>query len=718
MDLPQPTPAASLQVAAMDPPPPPAARQRASVLDLSSLNPAQAEAVRVGSGVIIILAGPGSGKTKTITHRVAWMITDQHLSPYSIVLVTFTNKAAAEMKQRVCQLVGAGVADKVLMGTFHSVCCRHLRRYGGKIGLDCNFTIKDTDDGRKIIKNAIVASKMPVHAKQMSQLAGALQHWISEMKNRRLTPDSCLTASLPDNLKNVLKKNQPVYALYEGQLRAQNALDFDDLLLYALELFERFPEVTRSIHSVFIDEFQDTNALQFDLTRCLAWRGQLTVVGDPDQSIYSWRHADIKGFQHVMRLHPTAQVIGLNQNYCSTTHILRISTAVISEDTERIDRKLWTDKTHGPSVIFRRLEDSEREATAVAAEISRLYRLTSGAVPLREMAVLMRTNAQSQAIEAAMNRIGIPYRLLGGARFLERMEIKDLIAYMRLAQNPLDSISFERVANVPRRNIGNVTMADITAECTRSSSAFYTVIVNELGRSSKSSRSKKKAKNPNILNLAPAVRANMQIMISLLNNMHRLSKDQPAADILKVIIDGIQYKEYLESSHKLLAEGRWENVQELVNMATRSDQLWISCHKKGEDTLDGVADSFATSPGDGTTAATAYTVDVEVEGDTSTEQNATNDAETPLMAFLEAIALNSSQEDVSGDSKASDAVTLCTIHAAKGLEWTSVFLVGVQNNLIPHSAALKADEERDVRYSEERRLFYVTIFLPVLCLSL
>ncbi|MBK7330744.1 MAG: UvrD-helicase domain-containing protein [Dehalococcoidia bacterium] len=417
---------------------------------LEGLNEPQRQAVMHGDGAVLILAGPGSGKTRVITHRIAHLVIEHRIAPWRILAVTFTNKAAREMRERTARLLGEDAAS-LHMGTFHSMCARWLRIDGSAIGLSADFVIYDDADQVALVKRVLEE----LHVDPRRFTPRAVLSAISNAKSEMLVPEALLSTVRGYGDEVVAR----AYAAYERALKAASAVDFDDLLLYAVRLFE-VPEMLQKYANryqhVLVDEFQDTNPVQYQLARKLAsGHGNITVVGDPDQSIYSWRAADVRNVQYFERDFPNCAVYLLEQNYRSTGAILEAADAVIGKNPGRHPRKLWTDRQGGDLITTYDAYNDEEEGEFVAKETSRLA--TDGR-SYGDVAVMYRTNAQSRAVEEALVRHRIPYRLIGGVRFYQRREIKDLIAYFRLAQNPRDEASLLRVINVPGRGIGDKTV--------------------------------------------------------------------------------------------------------------------------------------------------------------------------------------------------------------------------------------------------------------------
>ncbi|MSQ36228.1 MAG: AAA family ATPase [Dehalococcoidia bacterium] len=598
------------------------------------LNAAQRHAVEMPGGALLILAGPGSGKTRVIAHRIAQLVEARAVPPWRILAVTFTNKAAAEMRERVELLLGERARD-LSMGTFHSICARILRRDGEPVGLPREFAIYDTDDQMAIVRG--IAGELALDPRRFAPRA--LLSAISAAKNERRSPAAVLSGA-GSYFEEVVGRT---FERYEAALRRSCAADFDDLLGRTLELFERSPETLqryadRYLH-VLIDEFQDTNLVQYELARAFASvHRNITAVGDPDQSIYSWRAADVRNLQHFERDFPGAQVVLLEQNYRSTGHILRAAHAVIARAEGRPQRELWTENPDGAPVVIQELYDGDEEALFIASEVRRLTR-EDGRRP-GDIAVMYRTNAQSRAIEEACVEHGIRYRIVGGTRFYERREVRDLLAYLRLVHNAADGVAFARIANVPTRGIGQKTLADLG----RAAEALG------IGPLAVAARAARGDRDPALPQLRGDIRAALSAFVALIDGFAARTAELNVAELLDAIVRDTDYRAHLQRSDPDDAEARWENVQELRTVAAQYEDL---------------------------------------------------QEEQSLTAFLEEVALVADVDDPAAGVP--DAVTLTTLHAAKGLEYAVVFMPGMEEGLLPHIRALDDPPQME----EERRLCYV-----------
>ncbi|MGQ9572134.1 MAG: ATP-dependent helicase [Dehalococcoidia bacterium] len=625
---------------------------------LSGLNPAQRQAVEISEGPLLILAGPGSGKTRVIAHRIAYLIAHQRVHPRRILAVTFTNKAAREMRDRIFALLGADIGRDITLGTFHAVCSRILRVDGERIGLSRAFAIYDEADQLAVARQ--VMQDLGLDPRRTSPRA--VLAVISRAKSELATADA-YAHLVRDYFQEVVSR---VYARYQQALDENNAVDFDDLLMKTVQLFRDHPDVLdkyaqRYLH-IHIDEFQDTNIAQYVLARQLAsGHGNICVVGDPDQSIYTWRAADLRNILNFERDFPNARVVYLEQNYRSTQTILDSAHSVISVNRQRKEKRLWTENERGPRVVAHEAYDAEEEAAFVAAEVEALTK--NGSFPPRAFAVMYRTNAQSRPFEEAFVRRGIPYRLVGGTRFYERREVKDLMAYLRLVHNPFDAVCLLRVINVPSRGIGQRTVQELNRWSRDLAippyAALQMLAEQEPPIQPAHAEPVEAAEPPPEASPPPAdveathpfqkrIAAALLRFLELLNGLIKEAPAQTLSQLLDVIIAKTDYRRYLLDG---FADGeeRWENVQELRAVASQYDQL---------------------APAEA------------------------------LARFLEDAALITDIDEY--DEKA-DAVTLITLHAAKGLEFPVVFIVGLEEGLLPHMRSYDDPNQME----EERRLCYV-----------
>jgi DNA helicase-2/ATP-dependent DNA helicase PcrA len=599
---------------------------------LRGLNDAQRDAVTAIGGPLLILAGPGSGKTRVISHRVAYLIRTVGVSPRRIVAVTFTNKAARELLSRIERLVGAS-AQPVTAGTFHALCARILRSDGAALGLDPHFHIFDEDDQLRVMKG--VLAELRLDEGRVSPRA--VLHGIGKLKAELVFPESAPNAGT--YFEEVVHR---AYALYQKRLRESHGLDFDDLIAETVRLLALAPTVAekyqeRFLH-VLVDEFQDTNVAQYELVKLLAARHRnLAVVGDPDQSIYRFRSADIRNILNFERDFPDAKLVVLVKNYRSTQCILDAASGIIAANTRRKHKDLVTDKGRGAKVVVRELANEHDEAAEVAKEIERLRREEKRR--FHDFAVMYRTNGQSRPLEQQFITYGIPYRLVGGTRFYERKEVKDLLAYLRLAQNPVDAISLTRVLNVPPRGIGQKTVDDLVRLARATNQSLWATLREiEAGRHGLPSRA----------------RGAIAAFVQLIADLRAVSEARPLPELIDEVVRRTGYREFLQPE---TAEGadRLENVQQLIAASVEFAHY---------------------SPREA------------------------------LARFLEEVALFT---DIDQTDTTADAVTLITLHAAKGLEFPVVFIVGLEEGILPHARATAVEAESIEEIEEERRLLYVGV---------
>ncbi len=616
---------------------------------LAGLNAAQRSAVEAVEGPVLILAGPGSGKTRVITHRIAYLLQELGVAPSRILAVTFTNKAAREMRERLHQLAGQA-AEHVQMGTFHAMCVRLLRREHEAFGIDRAFSIYDDADQLAVVK--AVLAELRLDPKKFAPRA--LLSAISRAKSEMIVPSAYPRDSYFDEIV------QRVYEGYQARLLASNAFDFDDLILAVVRRLEQRPELLdrlqrRFVH-VLVDEFQDTNQVQYRLVQLLAGHYRnICVVGDPDQSIYSWRAADIRNILDFQRDYPDARLVRLEQNYRSTQTILDAAHGVIAANAQRLDKNLWTEKGPGSRITVMEAYNEEEEARYVVQEIERLLR--EEGVSRREVAVLYRTNALSRALEEAFVRHGMPYKLVAGTRFYERKEVKDALAYLRVLANPYDEVSLLRVINVPGRGIGERTLDDLVRWARDEGLPLFTALqvlaaIDARERSIPDAAGDEGADGA-VLPESPFNARSRQALLAfhdLMQDLQGLAGDLVVPDLLVQLYERTGYRAFLADGTQDGAE-RWENLEELANVAEQYRDLG---------------------------------------------------PEESLRAFLEETALIS---DVDGLDDKPDAVTLITLHAAKGLEFPVVFMVGMEDGVFPHIRSF----DDPVQMEEERRLAYVGI---------
>ncbi len=596
---------------------------------LAGLNPPQKEAVQAIEGPVLIVAGPGSGKTRVIAHRVAYLITVCGISPFRILAVTFTNKAAREMRERVYHLLGRTV-EGLTLGTFHATCARILRVEAQHAGLSKDFLIYDEGDQVSLLKRAI--EQIGLDPRQYPPRA--IGTAISAAKSGLLPPQE-YRSHVGSYYEEVVAR---VYERYQELLTEASALDFDDLIMRTVQLFRNNPDVlakyqSRYLH-VMIDEFQDTNRAQYILSKQLAGKYRnICVVGDPDQSIYSWRQADLRHILDFERDYPDVKIVFLEQNYRSTRTILKAADHVIAANEKRKKKRLWTENDEGVPITVAQTYNEQEEAHFVVTEVEKL--VSSRRWRAGDIAIMYRTNAQSRALEEEFVRYGLPYRLVGATRFYERREVKDVVAYLRLIHNPYDFMSLSRIINVPVRGIGQRTIVELESWANEKTLPYYDALKLISGgeESAISSRSRQALCN----------------FVKLIDELTDKSRELSLVDLLDLVLDKTGYRKYIQEGAD--GEERWENIMELRTVAAGYRDL---------------------------------------------------EPREALAAFLEEVALVSDVDEL--DERA-DAVTLITLHQAKGLEFPVVFIVGMEEGVLPHFKSLPDPEQME----EERRLCYVGI---------
>jgi DNA helicase II / ATP-dependent DNA helicase PcrA len=626
---------------------------------LDGLNPQQRAAVTHAGGPLLIVAGAGSGKTRVLTHRIAYLLAERDVSPGEILAITFTNKAAGEMASRVAELVGDRRARAMWVMTFHSACVRILRREAARFGYPSNFSIYDSADSQRLM--ALVCRELELDARQYPPKAMAAQ--VSNLKNELEDYESFANRARGAREKALAE----VYAEYQRRLVAAGAMDFDDLIMVTVNLFQAFPDVAaayrRRFRHVMVDEYQDTNHAQYVLVRELVSGGhslfgsrtdpgdsgpstepdpgdgpsELCVVGDADQSIYAFRGATIRNITEFEQDYPNATVILLEQNYRSTQNILAAANAVVSRNSGRKPKNLWSEAGDGPPITGYVANNEHDEAAFVAEEVDRLH--DEGLAAPGQVAVFYRTNAQSRVFEEIFIRVGLPYRVVGGVRFYERREVRDLLAYLRLINNPADEVSLRRVLNVPKRGIGDRAEEYVAGYASRIRISFAQAL-----------------RTPSDV---PALAARSASAIAGFNALIDDLREQaatggPVAELVEAVLDSTGYQASLEASEDLQDVTRVENLQEMVSVAREFD---------------------GATP-DGT-----------------------------LADFLERVALVADADQIPDGVEHGGMVTLMTLHTAKGLEFPVVFLTGMEEEVFPHQRALTNPRELE----EERRLAYVGI---------
>ncbi len=598
-------------------------------MDLTAeLNPPQQEAVESTEGPLLILAGAGSGKTRVITYRITYLIRQCGIPPWNILAVTFTNKAAGEMKRRVEELLGETLSG-LHISTFHSLCARILRRHADRIGYPRDFSVYDDQDSKQLLKKIIKESNLP--ARQFTP--GALSSKISAAKDKLQEPEDTAKTAFDYFTKETAK----IYDTYQQELRQIGAMDFDDLIMQTVRLLESVPDIREELQQrfvyVMVDEYQDTNFAQYRLVHHLAEPQQnLCVVGDDDQSIYTWRGADIRNILEFEKDYPQTKTVILEQNYRSTPTILNAAYLVVCGNYRRKDKKLWTERPEGEKISVLLTQSDTAEADLIASRIKGFRDAFD--YSLSECAVLYRTNAQSRAFEEAMRRYSLPYVLVGGVKFFQRKEVKDCLAYAHLVVNPRDLVAFRRVINYPKRGLGTTTLAKLEEAARQDDRPIMEFLAD-----------------PNAVGSILSQRAAKQVLkfAALIAEMRETKDKLNLGDWMRRLVDRIDIRDELTSDDPTQSAARIENVDELVA---------------------GAAEYTMTNP------------------------------DATLENYLEETALIT---DVDRWDPDTEAVTLMTLHSAKGLEFPVIFMAGLEEGLFPLSQAMEDPE----KLAEERRLFYV-----------
>ncbi|OPA76067.1 DNA helicase PcrA [Paenibacillus selenitireducens] len=599
---------------------------------VARLNPEQRKAVEATEGPLLIMAGAGSGKTRVLTHRIAYLIATRKAPPWSILAITFTNKAAREMQERVSKLVGPDGRD-IWVSTFHSMCVRILRKDIERIGFTSNFSILDSTDQLSVIRNCM--KEMNIDTKKHEPKA--VQAVMSTAKNELITPQQ-YEQKIGDYFEGIVAK---VYTMYQKRLRSNNALDFDDLIMTTIQLFKEVPEVLdfyqKKFKYIHVDEYQDTNRAQYMLVRMLAdAHHNVCVVGDSDQSIYRWRGADITNILNFEEDYPNATTILLEQNYRSTANILNAANEVIKNNTGRKPKKLWTDQGEGSKITHYQADSEHDEGYFITREIRKNY---DQGKQYQNHAILYRTNAQSRVIEEILIKSEIPYQIVGGTKFYDRKEIKDILAYLRLISNPSDDISLNRVINVPKRGIGDTTLAKLDTAAIRRDQSMYQAI-----------------ENMDDIDIAVRTKGTLRDFRDMIEQLNRMQDFLSVTELTEKVLEMTEYKLELQRENTLESRARMENIDEFLSV---------------------------------------------------TQEFEKNNEDKSLVAFLTDLALIADIDSLGDDEEeeVKDAVVLMTMHSAKGLEFPTVFIIGLEEGVFPHSRAFNDDEELE----EERRLAYVGI---------
>ena len=596
---------------------------------LEGLNDKQYEAVTNTEGASLVIAGAGSGKTKVLTHKIAYLIQEKNIAPWNILAITFTNKAANEMKERIANLVGEQAKD-IWMGTFHSICVKILRNHIEKLGYESSFIIFDSSDQKSLIKKCMKELNLDDNKTFTDR---SIASAISNAKNEMLDPDQYMARNKGDFRK---EKIASIYEMYQKTLKENNAIDFDDIINFTIKILNSYPEIleyySNKFQYVLVDEYQDTNKAQFTLVRLFASKhGNITVVGDNDQGIYSFRGADISNILNFEKDFKNTKIIKLEQNYRCTGNILKIANAVIKNNETKYDKNLWTENDIGDLPKIYSADNEYDEGRYIVDQIEHL-KLSKG-YKYSDFAILYRMNTQSRAIEDIFRREDIPYKVVGGLKFFERKEIKDIISYLRLIQNPHDNLSLTRIINEPKRGIGRASLDKIEDLAIENQTSMYEII-----------------KNADQYGLN-RVFLNSREFINTMEELMAKKDDMPISELVKLTLKKTGYTKALEEENTLEAENRIQNLEEFLTVA------------------------------------------IEFE---------TEEAENKLQNFLEEMTLSS---DVDNMDDEETSVTLMTLHSAKGLEFPTVFLVGMEEGIFPGYKSISEQTELE----EERRLCYVGI---------
>lgn len=597
---------------------------------LTPLNDKQREAVLCTHGPLLVMAGAGSGKTRALTHRIAYLIQEKNISPWHILAVTFTNKAAQEMKERIAKLLQNNSSDIPNIGTFHATCVRILRKNIHLINYENSFVIYDTADQQIVIKRLM----QDLHIDEKHLNPRVFLYHISQAKNELMTPEQYrqwVNSSFTDQVSEI-------YQHYQKTLQKNNALDFDDIIMKTVELFKKESKILDQYHEKFqfisVDEYQDTNKAQYVLTNLLAEKYRnICAIGDSDQSIYRFRGANIGNILNFEKDYPEAKQVLLEQNYRSTQPILDAASAIIVKNKKRKEKKLWTQREGGEKIRVAALDNERSEAEFILQEIKNSLRGHEHR-NYRDFVVLYRTNAQSRVVEESFLRHGVPYKIVGGIKFYERKEIKDIIAYLRVIQNPHDSVSILRIINTPARKIGTKTLELIQEYAFRHNLSFFGALEEV----------------DHIAELREGKNETLRLFVELIRKLQKVNSQFQASGVIKHVLEYTGYKKSLDDG-SVEGESRLENIYELISVASKYDSL---------------------------------------------------DSGLSLNIFLEEIALIA---DVDGLNTQDNAVTFMTIHSAKGLEFPTVFMIGLEEGILPHSRSLLEQEELE----EERRLMYVAL---------
>ncbi|RYO75287.1 hypothetical protein DL766_003295 [Monosporascus sp. MC13-8B] len=619
----------------------------------TSLNKAQCRAVSSSASTVAILAGPGSGKTHTITSRIVWLVDHVGIPPCNVIVATFTVKASNEMKARIGQALGDGREKKIVLGTFHSIARRYLAAYGQQIGLNPKFSIADDSDSRGIIQR--ICKRLDI------QLEPAMARaWISKRKAKGTSDEKTIVSKNGKAIES--QAFEQCFQEYQDHLERSNLLDYDDLLVRCVELLREFPFCVSNIQAVLVDEYQDTNGIQYDLMKLFAQRSRkITIVGDPDQSIYGWRSAEIRNLHRFLRDFPGTDEVALEENYRSSSSILDVSLQVIQRDDSRYKKVLLPVHEKGTRPVLRTLKSSTVEADWIVSEIKRVKLMSGSMINLDDVAILLRSASLSRHVESALGREGIPYRMVGGFKFYERAEIKMILDYLRIIHQPDNNDALARIINVPKRGIGDQTIKNLLEEAERNSMSLWKLLLQHCrGNRTAKTTIRKQAEQKlgaELIRLINGIRAQLH---SADGTPIRL------VEIIEKLIRDLHLRDHLEETYAE-HESRWANVQEFVSLAAD----FTSGKSQVEEALP------------------------DIEG---IQQSSEDDI---LTRFLANVSLASDKQTDDKDAEGKPMVTISTIHAAKGLEWPVVFIPAVYQGSIPH---MRSEDE-----AEERRLLYVAM---------
>ncbi|KAE8453719.1 hypothetical protein EG329_009230 [Mollisiaceae sp. DMI_Dod_QoI] len=618
---------------------------------LVNLNQSQQAAVSSFADSLAILAGPGSGKTHTLTSRTAWLLA-QGLQPWNVIVATFTVKAAREMKERIGKLIGNGMESKLILGTFHSIARRYLARYGHLINIKKDFGIADSADSLAIIKRIVKRNNYIIDPKvARSRISGKKARGAGYRDKENESKSGAKTVEA--------QEFESCFAEYEEALRRSNLLDYDDLLLRCVDLLRQHPSCVSNVEAVLIDEFQDTNIVQFDLMRLFAThRKRITIVGDPDQSIYGFRAAEIKNYKRLLHQYPDTITIALEENYRSSGAILLTALNVIEQDDSRVKKSLLATHTVGTRPVLRRLCDAHKEAEWIITEIQRIKALTGDLLDLNDFAILLRSASLSRLIESALGKAGIAYRMVGGLRFYDRLEVKIILDYLRVINQPDNNDALSRIINVPSRRIGEATIKSLLEEADEAKITLWLLILGVV-------QGKRTAKTKLPKQTDQGLSRFVNIILTARGKLTTPTEERMSTpDLINFILTKLDYETWLEEQHADIHKARWANVEELITQATDFQDL-ISCGYEDESLP-------------------------QIEG---LDQDEGTDH---LSRFLANVALASEVKNDEGNATAQ--VTISTIHAAKGLEWPVIFIPAAYQGSIPHSRAEDTNEERRLLY--------------------